>query len=345
LKAAAATLLRRTLLSGRWEPILVIFIIGVGAWGVILSPYFLTRFNLLNEVVPFAGVMLLALGLTPVMLAGEIDISGPSAAALTSVVFAKLFAGGTNIVLAAIVAIALGMAGGLLNGSLIALLELPSFAVTLGTLAAFQGVSFVLLGTGTISGFPNGFLELGNGTLFGHAQIPVALFILLGATAVIGVIVHLSRFGRYTYMIGFNRTAAHYAGVPTIRVRITLFVLSGLMASLAGLFYASFFSTVKADSASGGLLDAVTAVVLGGVSIYGGIGTILGVALAFILVATVRSAMGLANISAPIQDIAVGVLLIASLVAGGAVRRLSRVRRPARSREEVKAPSSGVVPG
>ena len=306
-------------LLGRWETLLVAGIVGVGIWSWTLSPFFLTRGNLLDLVTPYVFVGLMALGLTFVVIAGEIDISVASTLAVSVVCFAQIFAAGVNVWLAAVAGMAVATALGLANGLLVGILNLPSLAITLGTLAAYQGLAYVILGGEGVASFPTSYTNVGGGYIAGN-QLPVALLILLGFALVLGLVLHVTRFGRYLFTIGANREAARFSGVPVGRVRVTVFALSGLMAGIAGVVYVGYFGSARADAATGSLLDVVTAVVLGGVDIFGGVGSMLGVLLALVLVAELRNGMQLANIGGPTQDIVIGVLLLAAIVAGNLLR-------------------------
>jgi len=313
----------------RWETLLVVAIIGVSIWSTSLSPFFLTRINLLDLITPYVFIGLMALGLTFVVIAGEIDISVTAILAVSVVSFAQLLDHGLNVWIAALVGLVVAAALGLVNGALVALVNLPSLAVTLGTLAAFQGLAFVVLSGEGVAEFPQGYLNIGGGYI--HNELPVALVVLVAATLVLGTVLHATRFGRYLFTIGNNREAARLSGVPATRVRVTIFVISGLMAGIAGIAYVGFFGSARADAAQGSLLDVVTAVVLGGVNIFGGAGSMLGVFLALILVAVLRNGMQLANLGGDTQNIVIGVLLLASIVAGNLIRAAQdgafRIRR------------------
>ena len=313
----------------RWETLLVVAIIGVSIWSTSLSPFFLTRINLLDLITPYVFIGLMALGLTFVVIAGEIDISVTAILAVSVVSFAQLLDHGLNVWIAALVGLVVAAALGLVNGALVALVNLPSLAVTLGTLAAFQGLAFVVLSGEGVAEFPQGYLNLGGGYI--HNELPVALVVLVAATLVLGTVLHATRFGRYLFAIGNNREAARLSGVPATRVRVTIFVISGFMAGIAGIAYVGFFGSARADAAQGSLLDVVTAVVLGGVNIFGGAGSMLGVFLALILVAVLRNGMQLANLGGDTQNIVIGVLLLAAIVAGNLIRAAQdgafRIRR------------------
>jgi rhamnose transport system permease protein len=303
----------------RWELLLLVGIFGVGVWSASLSPFFLRRANLLDLLTPYAFIGLMAFGLAFVVIAGEIDISLISNLAVSVVCFAKIFDAGVNIWLAALAGLAIATTLGLVNGVLVGFLNLPSLAITLGTLAAYQGLAYVVLGGAEVANFPSGFSEIGGGYI-ARNQLPVALLVLLGTALMLGLFLHATRFGRYVFTIGSNREAARFSGIPVPRVRVTVFALSGLMAGVAGIVYTGYFGSARADAGTGSLLDVVTAVVLGGVDIFGGVGSMLGVLLAFVLVAEVRNGMQLANVAGYTQDIVIGVLLLAAIVLGNVVR-------------------------
>src|SRR5262245_51790066 len=155
---------------------------------------------------------LLAFGLTFVVVAGEIDISILSIMAVSAVCTAQIWHAGANIWLAALAGLAVAVALGLVNGVLIGLLDLPSLAVTLGTLAAFRGLAYVILGGGSISDLPTGFTNAGGGYI--GNELPIALLVLIGSAIVLGLLLHGTRFGRYVYTIGSNKEAARFSGIP-----------------------------------------------------------------------------------------------------------------------------------
>jgi rhamnose transport system permease protein len=312
----AAVLLRRVV--ARWETLLVAGIIGAGIWSTTLSPFFLKRANVLDLTSPYIFVGLMAFGLTFVVIAGEIDISVASALAVSVVSFAQIWQAGVNVWLAALAGVAVATALGTINGLLVGVLDLPSLAVTLGTLAAYRGIAYVILGGEGATGFPTSFTNVGGGYI--HNELPYALLLLLGSAIVLGFLLHATRFGRYLFAIGSSREAARFSGIPVARVRVTIFALSGLMAGVAGIAYLGFFGSARADAADGSLLDVVTAVVLGGVDIFGGAGSMLGVLLALILVAELRNGMQLANVSGATQDMVIGSILIGAILAGNLIR-------------------------
>ncbi|HEV8687926.1 MAG TPA: ABC transporter permease [Gaiellaceae bacterium] len=322
----------------RWETVLVLLILAVGVWCRSLSPLFLTRVNLLDLATPYIFIGLMALGLTFVIIAGEIDISVASILAVSVVVLGQIYEAGANIWFAALVGLLVATGLGLVNGFLVAVVGLPSLAVTLGTLAAYRGLAFLIHSGEGVASFPTQFTNIGIGYVWGQ-QVPVALLVFLGAAVALGFLLHATRFGRYIYALGANREAARYSGIPVTRARIAVFGLSGLLAGIAGLVYVGFFGSSRADAADGSLLDVVTAVVLGGVDIFGGSGSMVGVVLSVLLVAELRNGMQLDNIGGDTQNIVIGVLLLAAILAGNAIRALQtsglRTRIARASKKEV----------
>jgi rhamnose transport system permease protein len=280
-----------------------------------------------------------------VVIAGEIDISVASTMTVSAASFAELWHHGWNVWVAAVAGLLVAGGLGLVNGVLIGVLNLPSLAVTLGTLAAYRGLAYVILGGNAISGFPTSFTDIGGGYI--HNELPEALLVLIGAAIVLGLLLHGTRFGRYLYALGSNRDATRFSGAPDTRVRVMIFVLSGFMAGVAGIVYLGYFGSVQADAASGSeLISVVTAVVLGGVDIFGGAGSMLGVFLALILIAVLRDGMQLANIGGAAQDIVVGVLLLGAILAGNLVQAVQsrglpwgRAHRPGKEVLETELPA------
>jgi rhamnose transport system permease protein len=334
--SAAARIARKT--AVRWETLLIVLVLACGVWSWTLSPYFLGRSNLLDLLTPYVYIDLLAFGLMFVMVIGEIDISVCSTMAASAAVFARLANGGVNVWLSAVVALAVAALFGLGNGLLIGVLGLPSLAVTLGTLATYRGLAYVILRTHVGTGFPSSFEQIGGGYIAN--ELPIALLVLIGAAIILGLLLQTTRFGRCLYAIGSSREVSRYSGIAVRRIRVSVFVLSGLMAGVAGIVYLGFFGSVQADAASGSeLIDVITVVVLGGVSIYGGFGTVVGVFIACVLVGELRNGMQLANVNTALQGIVVGALLIAAIVAGNVIRmtelRVSLKRGFRRVREGV----------
>lgn len=297
----------------RWETLLAIALAGLLVMGNALSPFFLTAGNLSNLVAALMEVAIMALAMTLIIIAAEIDLSVESMAGLASAILGFLWAAGVPLTVGIPIVLLVGAAGGLLNGLLVARLGLPSLVVTLGTLALFRGMALIVLGPIGVSNFPPEFTALG----FGHVPgtlIPWAFVIFLGLALVLGLVLHRTWIGRQVFAIGKSASAARFSGVRVTRVRIGLFVLSGVIAALAGIILTSRLSSARADAGIGMTLTVVTVVLLGGINIFGGRGTIVGVVLAVLAVAVMQNALRLASVTVEVQSIALGLLLILSVI-------------------------------
>jgi rhamnose transport system permease protein len=323
----------------RWETGLLVMIGIVIAVGSATSPGLLSTYNLQTIAINNTVLACLAFGVAPVIIAADIDISVASMLALCGVFMAKLWGGGMDIWLAALLAIGLGGVLGLINGMFVVLLDLPALAVTLGTMGAYTGVAFLILKGSAVVDFPSGLLQLGSGTIAG-TQIELSTVVMAGLLVVLTFIVHVSPYGRSLFAVGANRQAALFSGIAVTRTRLLAFVIAGVFAALAAVFYLGNYDTAQANIASDQLLPAITAVILGGVSAYGGTGTIPGVALAVILLALLQSALGLAGVSGQVQTIAVGALLIFAIGSGAAIQALPGLGRIARRRVPDSEPTA-----
>ena len=304
---------RATSLLARWETLLVVALVGLIGMGTALSPFFLTPGNFSNLIAALMEVAIMALPMTLIIVAGEIDLSVESMAGLASAILGFLWAADVPLWIGIPVVLTVGALGGLVNGVLVARGRLPSLVVTLGTLALFRGLALIVLGPRGVSNFPSAFTQLG----FGHVPgtlIPWPFVIFIALAIVLGIVLHRTWIGRQVYAIGKNSGAARFSGVRVTRVRIGLFVLSGVIAALAGVILTSRLSSARADAGSGMTLTVVTVVLLGGVNIFGGSGTIPGVVLAVLTVAVMQNALRLASVSVEVQSIALGMLLILSVV-------------------------------
>jgi len=313
-----------------WEALLVLLLLIGVVIGSVLSPYFLSSFNL-EYALPsnIMEIAIMALPMTMIIIAGEIDLSVASLLGLTSVVLGLLWQSGHPMWLAIGVALLVGLVAGGLNGLLVTRLALPSLVVTIGTLALYRGLAYVVLGDQAVSNFPTTFTNLGFGTLPG-IQLPWSGLIFAILAAIFVVVLHFSRWGRQLYAMGNDREAARFSGINVSRVKLVLFILSGVIAALAGIIFTARFSSARPDNAVGFELYVVTVVLLGGVNIFGGRGSLLGVVLAIFIVAVLQNVMGLVNISGDIQSLAIGLLLILSVLGPNLARRIQVVitRRP-----------------
>jgi rhamnose transport system permease protein len=314
----------------RWESGLLVLTAIVIVIGEMISSNLLSVYNLQTIALNNTVLACLALGVAPVIIAADIDISIAAMLALCGVFMAKLWTGGMDIWLAALLAIGLGGVLGLINGLFVVLLELPALAVTLGTMGAYTGIAFLILKGAAITNFPIGLVKLGSATI-GGTQIEISTAVVVGLVVALTFSVHFTPFGRALFAVGAGRQAALFSGIAVTRTRLIAFVISGLFSAIAAVFYLGNYDTAQATIASDQLLPAITAVILGGVSAYGGTGTIPGVALAVILLAMLQGALGLAGVSGQAQTIAVGALLIIAIGAGTLIQTFSNFRRSSRA--------------
>src|SRR6476659_6742711 len=286
----------------RWEWLLVVLIVIVTIINTRLSPFFLNGTNLLRTTSDFMELGIMMLPMVFIIATGNIDLSIASTLGLSASLMGWLFMGGWNIWAAAGVALGVSVLAGLLNGFLIARLKLPALVVTIGTLSFYRGLAYALLGDQAARGYPPSFTYLGQGTL-GGTRIPFALLVFTVLAVVFGLILHKTTFGRYLYAIGNNEAASRYSGVPVDRIKLIIFVLSSVMAALAGFILAARFGSTRPDIGTGLELTVITVTVLGGVSIFGGSGTMVGAVLALILIGILRFGMGLVNLQGDVQNV------------------------------------------
>ena len=326
----------------RWEVGLCLLIVIVMAGSSAASSNFLTPFNLETMALNATVLGFLALGVAPVIMTGDIDLSIASTLALCGVVMAVLWQHGMNIWAAAGLAIVLGGILGLVNGFVVVMFELPSLAVTLGSMSTYTGIAFLILQGNAIINFPTSLVQLGSGGLF-SSDFPIASAILLICAAILAFVIHWTAFGKSVFAIGGNRQAARFSGVPVARTRILVFVIAGVFAALAAIFYLGNFDTAQANMAADQLLPAITAVILGGVSAYGGAGTIPGVVLALILLQVLESGLGVAGLSGQEQTISVGLLLIIAISGGVAINAARNRFRRSEQRSSIASPETQEV--
>jgi rhamnose transport system permease protein len=296
----------------RWEMALILLTVCAAAWSAYLSPYYLSPGQIAYSTRHFIYPGILALGLAVVVIQGEIDISLASTLAFGAVVFSKFSGFGMPIWLAVPIVVAACALLGVLNGFLVARLNLPSLAVTLGTMGAYRGLAFIIGSETGYTDFSKAYTYVGSTKLFG--SLPVSFLLFLALAIGVGFLVHRTSFGRRCYAVGSNKEAAWIAGVDVPALKIAAYALAAALAGLAALVWIGQYGSARGDNADGAILFVVTAVVLGGVDINGGRGSILGVVLALFLLGTIRNGMGLANIAGPTQTVVLGALLIVGVL-------------------------------
>jgi len=297
----------------RWELFLVMLLAATVAYGNHVSPYFLEWTNLFYICLNVGEVAIIALPLTLIVITGEIDLSVASTLGLCGVVMAELFKHGWEMWPAMLVAVLLGAVLGAFNGVLVTRIGLPSLAVTIGTLTLYRGIAQGILPTDTIGGFPTYLTNIGVIPFHGsHLSWSIVFFGILAV--IFAVVLHATPLGRAIFAIGAGQEAAFFAGIRVKRIKFWLFVLSGTLSGFAGVLWSLRFASARYDAGVGQELLVVTIVLLGGISIFGGRGTILGVALAVAVLGTLQTALTADQVPAQDQNIVVGALLILSVI-------------------------------
>jgi rhamnose transport system permease protein len=309
--------------------LLLAILVEAGIFTLIADQFF--TWNNFFEILRFSVELgVIALALTPVIITGGIDLSVGSMMGLAAVVFGAAWRhGGLPLPVAAAIALLVGCVGGALNGFLVARLDLPPLVVTLGTFSMFRGIAEGLTqGAVNYTGFPRSFLFLGQGYVLG--VIPVQVAVLVAVFAMYWVLLHRSIFGRALYTIGFTAAGARYAGIPVRRRLWMIYFLCGGASSLAAVLYVAHLGQAKADAGSGYELDAITAVVLGGASVFGGRGTLWGTLFGLLFLSILQNGLHLAALPSELTGVLTGVLLV--LIIG--FDRLGAPERAAPAQEE-----------
>ena len=295
-----------------WEGLLLVILLVVVLINIAESPNYLRLSNQINLFQLSIEKIIVALAMTFIIINSEIDLSVASIMGLAACILAALHEQGVPVPIGILVALLAGALCGAFNGFWIAYVGLPSLAVTLAGLIGYRGVARILLEDRSIGDFPAWFNLLGQKPIIGPLPLAMIIFFILLFIAVI--VLQYSSFGRYIYVIGNNREVARYSGVKVQRVKMILFILSGFIAALAGLLLAARLGAVRGNMGEGFELDIITMVLLGGVSVFGGTGTLVGVGLAILLILNLRNGMSLVNITSNTQTGVIGLLLILSVL-------------------------------
>jgi inositol transport system permease protein len=307
-------------LLARFAP--VIFLLVLMAVFAILSPAFLKPLNLFNVMRQVSVYGLLAIGMTFVILTRGIDLSVGSVVALSGLAAAIVAKGGLESrfavgaaaqaqgygwPLALLTALAVGTMAGLAQGLAVTRLKVPPFVVTLGGMSAFRGLALLLAGGGPISGFDDGYRFVGQGT-FGPVPVPVIIF--LTAALIAHVILRYTRYGRRIYAIGGNPEAARLSGLAVERLTLSVYVIIGLLAGLGSFVLSARLNSAEAVAGIGYELTVIASVVIGGTSLFGGIGTIFGTVIGTILIGVLLNGLQLNNVSSYVQQVIIGVIIV-----------------------------------
>ena len=305
----------------RWEVILVILLVLTIVVNTIVSPYFLDVFNLADATFNFSEKAIIALAMALLILVRQIDLSVAAIVALAAMGIGYAAEAGFGPIGLFATGIGIGILCGIFNGFLVTYAGLPSIVVTIGTMSLFRGITQVILGDQAKTKYPPEFLELGQSYFVKMKEsgiswlfvppIPLSFLIFLVLTVVFGIVLHKTATGRKLFAIGSNPVAARFSGIPVDRLTFLLFVVSGMLSGLAAALLTARLGSMRSNIAIGWELDIVTMVILGGVSIAGGVGSILGVFLAVLTLGLVTFGMSLNNIPGQVVSVYIGLLLIA----------------------------------
>jgi len=315
--------LRSAILS--WETMLVLVAIAIFVINSFASPYFLNAWSLSDLTFNFTEKALIALAMAMLIISGEIDLSVAAIVALASTLMGMAVQMGVGTPGLVAIGILVGVGCGAFNGALVTGLGLPSIVVTIGTMSLFRGISYIILGDQAYKGYPADFAFFGQGYVWWVVSFELVLFLV--AALIYGFLLHRTSFGRRIYAIGNNPVAAQFSGVRVGRIKFVLFCLTGLMAGIASVLITSRLGSTRPSIAQGYELEAITMVVLGGVSILGGAGSIPGVVLAAFIMGLVTFGLGLLNVPGIVMSIFIGLLLIVVIALPIVWGRLARRKR------------------
>ena len=314
----------------RWESVLVVLLIAICAVNAALTPYFFEIQNLFDSTQLFSEKAIIALSMTLVIIGGDIDLSVASIVALCSTVMGWLATEGVGTPGLVAASLAVGTAAGMFNGAIVARFKVPAIVVTIGTISLFRGIPSIVLGDGAYTEYPESFAVLGQGYLFDLVPYAFVAFVVLACG--FAMLLHHTIVGRNLYAYGNNPEAARYSGIAVDTQRFWLFTLNGAMCGLASVFLTSRVGATRPNMALGWDLEVIAVVVLGGIGILGGTGTMPGVVLAIFVMGTFTFGLSLHNVAGIIMSIVVGALLITAVALPIIARKLAARRRA--SREE-----------
>jgi AI-2 transport system permease protein len=299
-----------------WPSILILLIVmEFGIFGT-LNSRFLNTSNLLYSIGDFLYIAIAALPMTLIIVSAGIDISIGAIMGLGSILTGLIWVKTGNIALAVLAGLAGGAVSGAINGSLILITQVNPLVITLGSSFLFSGLALTLSGlagsTGFegIGGFPDSFVNIANGEVFG---LPNPVIILAALIILFYLTLHHTKFGRYLYLIGMSSEGARYSGLPTVKIVIANYIISGVVAAFAGIMLASYFTSSRSDLGADAPLTVITCAVLGGASIYGGTGSIIGTALASLLIGYLKYGLQMIRITSHQTNVFLGIVLIASI--------------------------------
>ncbi|WP_337270491.1 ABC transporter permease [Oryzifoliimicrobium ureilyticus] len=295
----------------RWETLLFGVAVLIFIFNALASPYFLNAWNLSDATFNFTEKAMIAFAMAMLIIAGEIDLSVAAIIALASTAMGAAAQIGVDTPALVAIGIGVGVACGAFNGFLVSVMKLPSIVVTIGTMSLFRGISYIVLGDQAYGKYPESFAYFGQGYVVWAFSFEFVLFAVLAVF--FAVLLHATNFGRQVFTIGNNDFAARFSGLPVERIKFILFLLTGLMSGIAAVCLTSRLGSTRPSIAQGWELEVVTMVVLGGVSILGGAGTIGGVVIAAFVMGLVTFGLGLLNVPGIVMSIFIGLLLIITI--------------------------------
>jgi rhamnose transport system permease protein len=298
----------------RWESALLIIVAAIALIGAAASPQFLTANNLFNLGLSNGEIAIMVLPMTLIIITGEIDLSVASILGMSSCLLGYLWEQHWPMIVIFVVIALVGLAAGAVNGLLITRLGLPSLAVTIGTLTLYAGVAQILLGPTTVATFPAAYTNLGVNAVPGTGNALTYSTLAFAVLALIfGVVLHATPAGRSIFAMGASPEAAVFAGIRVKRIKTILFMISGLVCAFAGVLYTFRLSTAVANNGVGLELDVVAIVLVGGISIFGGKGSILGAVLGVLAFAGIQNALLLTSFNQEASGVVAGGLLLLSV--------------------------------
>ncbi|MBC9936993.1 MULTISPECIES: ABC transporter permease [unclassified Leucobacter] len=308
--------------------IIALFLVVVVVAALIV-PNFDSKLTMTYLLLDMFPILIIALPMTAIIVTGEIDLSVASVVGLSSVLTGVLTQAGVPFGLTIVLAVVAGVLAGALNGFLVTVVGLPSLAVTIGTLALYRGLAVGLLGTTAVTDFPEFWTSLAKAKI-GDTGVPVVVILFVVLAIAFAVMLHLTRFGRGVFALGLSPDAARFSGVNVERTKFLLFVFCGGVSALAGVYYTLRYGSARGDNATGMEMQVIAAVLLGGVSIFGGRGAMHGVIAGVLLIGVLGSALRLANVTSDVINIITGVLLIAAVVSSSVFAAFRNRRRSGR---------------
>jgi rhamnose transport system permease protein len=346
LRSAIGSVQARELL--RWETGLAVVVVVIGIVGASVSSEFFTSNNFFNLGLSNGEIAIMTLPMTLIVISGEIDLSVASTLGMSSALLGYLWGRHWPMIGIFVLIAVVGLAAGAFNGLLVTRLGLPSLAVTIGTLALYRGIATILLGPNTISNFPAAYTNLGvNAVPFTGNDITYSTAIFIVLAIIFGVILHATPFGRSIFAMGASTEAAQFAGIRVKRIKTILFMVSGLVCALAGVLWTFRLNTAVQNNGLGLELDVIAIVLVAGVSIFGGKGSIVGVVLGVLAFAGIQNALFLTNFNQEAAGIVTGGLLLLSVFGRNAASFSQRLRawRPAgRPRRGRQSPAANLPP-